>query len=185
MVPIRIDGPAVEPVSLAEMRAHLRLDGDDEDALLAALIRSARLTVEAAARTVLVETRFVIRLDRWPTAGLVRLGAGPLIAVENVRILDRTGGWADLDTDRYEVDTLADPARLVVTAMAPPPGRRRRGIEIGLTAGHASDAAGVPEPLRQAVRLLAAHWFEHRGDEARPWPDDLHVLVAPYRRPRL
>ena len=41
MTPIRVAGPTVEPVSLAEMRAYLRLDSDDggaEDGLIGALL---------------------------------------------------------------------------------------------------------------------------------------------------
>jgi uncharacterized phiE125 gp8 family phage protein len=45
----------------------------------------------------------------------------------------------------------------------------------------------VPQPLRQAILMLAAHWFEHRsavseeGDEAAT-PLGFRTLVAPYRR---
>ena len=41
MTPIPIEGPAVEPVTVAEMRGFLRLDDGAEDALVADLIRAA------------------------------------------------------------------------------------------------------------------------------------------------
>ena len=43
-------GPAMEPVLLAEMKAHLRLDGTAEDDLLGALIAAARVAVETEIR---------------------------------------------------------------------------------------------------------------------------------------
>lgn len=184
MVPILVDGPAVEPVTLPEMRAWLRLDHADENGLITALIRSARLTVEAALRRILVETRFRLLLDRWPGGGLVRLPVSPLIAVERVSVLDRAGAAQDLSPEAYELASL-DPPHLAVAAGAPAPGRRRRGIEVIVTAGYGPAAEDVPEPLRQAVRLLAAHWFEHRGDDAQTWPAELHALVGPFRAVRL
>jgi uncharacterized phiE125 gp8 family phage protein len=46
----------------------------------------------------------------------------------------------------------------------------------------------VPEPLRLAIRMLVAHWFEHRGDledEARGLPSAVLALVRPFRTIRL
>ena len=54
MVPIALDGPAVEPVSVPEMRAYLRLDHEAEDELIAGLVKAGRLLVEAASRRVLI-----------------------------------------------------------------------------------------------------------------------------------
>ena len=63
------------------------------------------------------------------------------------------------------LDRGAEPPRLVMLAPPSAPGRAASGIEIDLRAGFGEDAKSIPPPLRLAVRLLAARWFEHRGDE--------------------
>ena len=68
MTPIRVEETGVEPVSLPEMRAYLRLSSDEtaEDALIARLISAARAAVEAAARRLLRPARFRVVLTEWP-----------------------------------------------------------------------------------------------------------------------
>jgi hypothetical protein len=46
--------PAAEPIALAEAKAHLRIDSDDEGALVEALIGAARMHVERALGLALV-----------------------------------------------------------------------------------------------------------------------------------
>src|SRR5687768_8644956 len=63
---IPISGPAVEPVSIAEAKAHLRLDGSEDDALVGALVAAARVAVEVEIRQVLVAQGWRVSLDAWP-----------------------------------------------------------------------------------------------------------------------
>ena len=44
----------------------------------------------------------------------------------------------------------------------------------------------MPEPLRLAIRLLTAHWYENRGlialgHEVAVLPQTVAALIAPYR----
>jgi uncharacterized phiE125 gp8 family phage protein len=189
MNPILVDGPAVEPVTVPEMRAWLRLDDAAEDALVASLIKAARLAVETAARRVLIESRWRAVLDAWPAGRVVRLPLSPVIAVDTVEVRDAAGGAHALTAGAYRIAVASDPARLIIDTSAPEPGITPGGIAIDFRAGFGAAAAAVPEPLRHAVRLLVARWFEHRGDDAEParaaLPDDVLTLVSPYRRARL
>ncbi len=66
------------------------------------------------------------------------------------------------------------------------PGRIGNGITIEVTAGFGPLAIDVPEPLRQAMLQLVAHWFEHRGNASPPpLPLTLEGLLRPYREVRL
>jgi uncharacterized phiE125 gp8 family phage protein len=189
MNPILVEDPSVEPVTVPEMRGWLRLDDGAEDALVAGLITAARLAVEAAAGRVLIETRWRLVLDAWPAGRVVRLPLSPLIAVDAVQVRDGLGALQALLASAYRIDAASDPARVLVVATAPEPGVTPGGIAIDIRAGFGPSAATVPEPLRHAVRLLVARWFEHRGDDVEPvrgaLPDDVLTLVAPYRRARL
>ena len=167
MIPIFIGGPAVEPVTLAEMNAYLRVDEDDgtQDELIAGLVRAARLTVEAASRRILIEQQWRVVLDSWPAGGTVLLPLSPLIAVERIAVTDAAGTAVDLPSDAFEADLMSDPPRIVVLDPVQP-GRTRNGISIDLRAGYGATAEAVPATLRLAIRILVAHWFENRGDVA-------------------
>ena len=178
---IILDGPAVEPVSLAEMRLFLRLDASDEDDLVAALIVAARITVEAATRLALVRQTWRLRVPASPRRCPIPLPLAPVIAALAVR----QPGGPDLASDLYRLDDAADPARLVLAEGVPDLGA---GLEIDLAVGFGPDAASVPEPLRLAIRVLAACLHARRGDERgtdEPLPASVRALIAPFARARL
>ena len=181
MNPIRLGAPAVEPVAVAELRAHLRLEDGAEDALLATLIAAAREIVEARSRRVLLESRWRAVLP-WRGARLA-LPLSPLTALVSVVRLTPDGVAAPLPAELCHLDAAGDPPRLRLDALPPGPDAR---VAVEVMAGYGAAPADVPEALRLAVRLLAARWFEHRGDGAAPaWPADLDALVAPHRPVRL
>jgi len=169
MTAIPIDGPAVEPVGAPEMRDYLRLDDGAEDGLVAALIRAARRAVEAASGRVLIDSRWRIARDGWPADGVILLPVSPLIAVERLRVVGSDGEGTDVPAGLYAAYAASDPPRLIVDPRAPEPGRAWSGVVIEVRAGFGASPESVPEPLRQAIRLLVARWFENRGD-ATPGP---------------
>jgi uncharacterized phiE125 gp8 family phage protein len=187
MTPILIEGPSTEPVSLAEMRAHLRVEDEAEDGLIAGLTKAARLVVEGASQRILTASRWQILLDRWPRDRVIRLPLAPLLALERIRVFTGAGQSVDLPTTSYEADAASDPPVLVVSPTAPAPALPRAGIRIDLVAGFGPTGEAVPEPLRLAVKMLVARWFENRGDgPGEPvLPLEAMGLVAPFRRPRL
>ena len=72
----------------------------------------------------------------------------------------------------------------------PAPKRIANGIEIAFTAGYGEAVADVPAPIRQAVLLLVAHWYEHRepieiGAAHTRIPHMVSELLQPYRPVRV
>ncbi|HZH12464.1 MAG TPA: head-tail connector protein [Microvirga sp.] len=186
MIPIFVDGPAVEPITLPEMKAYLRVDDEAEDDLIAGLIKAARLMVESASRRILIEQRWRVVLDRWPERGKILLPIGPLLAVDSIRVFDAAGMAAEIETSSIEIDPASDPPCVVVPGAADP-GKPRNGIQIELRAGFGATPDTVPAPLKLAIKILVAHWFENRGDVVGEQflPPEAMALVAPFQRARL
>jgi len=86
---------------------------------------------------------------------------------------------------------LSAPARLTLTSATPSVVTRAfNAFEVAFTAGYGDAASDVPQPIRQAVQLLVAHWFERREPVAfGAGPQEVPAIVAgllqPYRRVRL
>jgi uncharacterized phiE125 gp8 family phage protein len=180
MKKLLLEGPAAEPVLLAEAKAHLRLDGAEEDALVGALIAAARTAVETETRRVLIEQRWRAFVETWPHSG-VELPVAPALSVETVRGIDGEGVATALDPGDYEFDVADGSVRL----LRPAAGAER--YEIDFAAGYGDAGEDVPGPLRQAMLMLITHWFEHRsavavGDVPAETPLGWRALAAPYRR---
>jgi uncharacterized phiE125 gp8 family phage protein len=185
-------GPAAEPISLAEIKAHARIDGNDEDALLASLITAARMFVERTLSLAVITESWSLYLDGWPRSGTIALPIQPVQAVTAVKVYDPDDTPTVVNSESYSVDVLSDPARLVLSAGAVQlsPARLLNAFEIVFTAGYGDEATDVPAPIRHALKLLVAHWFEHRepvvlGELPQEVPATVAGLLLPYRRVRL
>jgi len=187
--------PAVEPVSLSEAKAFLRVAHADEDQLISDLIRASREQVEAWSGLALITQSWRETLDAWPARRVsacgqaVRLARRPLISVEALRIYDRGGAAQLIDPADYRVEP-GEPGRLIAVTpfTLPPPERLAGGIEIDFTAGFGPAASDVPAPLREAVLQLTAARYGgvERAESARRGedglPDTVAALLSPYRR---
>lgn len=186
MPSILLTPPASEPVSLAEAKVFMRIEHNDDDDALSALIAGARTHIEAQTRRALITQVWRLTRDVWPASGVLPILPVPLRQLIAVRVF--TAGGAQLvDHDSFETDKVAAPARLTfVRGAMPSPGRPFGGIEIDVEAGYGDDADDVPQPLRQAIKLLVAHWYENRAliaasGEVASVPAAVAGLVAPYR----
>lgn len=191
MTPILLVGPAVEPVSLEEAKSWLRLDANDEDQLLSALIVSARLTLEAYTRRFFVTQSWRVTFDAWPESIVSRkilaVSFAPLQSVAAIRVCDAAGVPRALDPASYRAPAAQDGGRIVFLEPPPSPAVAGDGVEIDLVLGYGGQPTDTPEPLRRAMLCLVAHWHENRGDDESEatLPSLVGALAAPFRRKRL
>ena len=196
---VELTAPAVEPVSLSEAKAFLRVGHSDEDALIGLMIRAARTGVESLTGRALIARNFRETLDGWPLRRFSASGTAfaiarpPLAAVTEVRVRDHAGDELIWDAAEYRVDLDSDPGRLIALAPFgfPRPGKRAASVEIDFTAGYGASADDVPAPLREAILLYAGRLYA-RGDapeaalrgEGDPG-ETVMRLLNPYRSRRL
>ena len=176
--------PSVEPLSLAEAKAHLRVTHSDDDTYISTLIKTARQSSETQTGLGLVSQGWSVFLDHWPDIGVIELPLAPVLDIADIKVYGEDDTPALIDPSHYYEDKVSRPARIILRGSRSwmKPGRMANGIEILLTIGFVM----VPEPLREAVLQLVAHWYAMRGDDAN---DDkpLHIaqLMQPYREMRL
>lgn len=189
MTLIRTAGPLAEPVTLVDVKAHLRLDHSSEDELLAGLIRAAREEVERTTGMALLDQQWRQLLDRWPRDGCAVLAIHPVREILSVTAFGTEGEASLLDPADYQADLVSRPARIHFATPAQPL-RAMNGIEIDFTAGFGEAGTDVPDLLRRAIVTLVAHWYEFRtgfgpGDQPVSYPAGYERMVASYRARRL
>ena len=192
MTSILLTGPALEPVTLTEAKAHFRVDSTAEDGLIQSLITAARLHVETLTGRALITQSWRMVLDDWPRSNVLTIPLGPLQQVTELRVYEDEDVLVTIAPTEYLVETVGVPARLAMRGHQswPKPGRPIGGIEIDLVGGYGDLADDVPRSLRQAILQIASHWFAHReavglGVGAVHVPATVDALLAPHRAVRL
>jgi uncharacterized phiE125 gp8 family phage protein len=187
MSSILLTPPAVEPVTLADAKAYLRVEHSDDDAVITALIAGARSHVEAQTRRALITQSWRLIRDSWPCDGRIAVAPSPLRQITAGRVYRLDGTTRALDLQAFVSDLGATPSIISFLSWSlPAPGRPVAGIEIDVEVGYGSGPANVPDPLRQAIKLLVSHWYENRGviavgQAVASFPIGVTALIAPYR----
>lgn len=184
-------------LDLARAKAHLRVDFDAEDGLIAGYLAAAIGAVERLTGRILEERDLVYRLDRW-TDRLGRerivLPYDPVVSVEGVDYVDPDGapqemlpeaapGDGGFRTVAGEPYMLLPPAAESFPALADRPG----AISVRHTAGYGGDAGDAPAELEAAVLLMLGHLYMNReavgqAGAVSELPLGVDALCAPWRR---
>jgi uncharacterized phiE125 gp8 family phage protein len=181
--------PVGEPLTLAEARAHLRVDQTADDPVITSLITVVRTHLERATGLALITRTFRLYLDRWPEARALEIGRGPVTSIEAITVYDALGAPRAADMTGFALDGAAHPPRLFLPRM-PETFRAINGIEIDFTAGFGPTGVTVPATIRRALLLHLALLFAYRGavsleDQPVDVPAGYDRLLAPYLMRRL
>jgi len=157
--------PAIEPVTLEELKDHLRVDSVDEDALLTGLIAAAREWCEGFQNRAYITQTLQLWLDEWPAGDAIVLPRPPLQSVASVKYYGTDDTEYTLDAADYRVSLYGYKGRVVLNYGKSWPSTTLRPAEavvVEYDAGYGDDATDVPERARMAIKIVAAHLYENR-----------------------
>jgi len=156
----RTTAPAGTPVLLEEMKDHMRVDHEDDDALIHALLYAATAYVEDATGRSLVTQTWKLTLDALPTCRCVRLPMPPLASVTSVKYTPAGDSEVTIGSSTYTVWTPAEQLCLNDGVTWPTATVNAGGVVIEFIAGAARETVSKLDKIM--VKLLCAHWYENR-----------------------
>lgn len=201
--------PTEEPVTVADAQDYLRIERDQDENLIAALITVARLSCEAFTSRAFVTQTWDFWQDRFPMtrrSGLDPWWSGsqmgsiadlyatsrwfeiprysPVQSITSITTYNDADVSAILSASAYRLDEVSLRARVQLKDGQTWPSDLRgvKAIQTRFVAGYGG-ASAVPAPIKQAILAAVAHLYENRGCD----PASLEMnaqsaaLLTPYR----
>lgn len=179
--------PAIEPVTLQEVKSFIKLDGTAEDVYLEGIITSVRQAMEGYLGRALITQTLVLRLNTWPL-DKITLPRPPLLSIVEVRTLDEDGTETVYDAAYYYA-IIGERSELIIRqgkALPTNTNRYQGGFEIEYTAGYGSSITDVPEAIRQAILQWIATVYETKVPDLSNPPANIRATLGlPYKRLRI
>lgn len=163
--------PATEPLTLAEAKLFLRVDGSTDDTLISSLITSARIAAEQYMKRSLIEQTWKLTYDDYVTTE-TRLLMMPIQSVTSVTIVARDDTATVVDESTYYLSANKE----ILIFDATPFGHK---VEIVYVAGY-GDASDIPGPIKQGMLVHIAALY-HQRSQQMDIPEYGKALYAPYR----
>jgi len=174
---IRTAAPTVEPITLAEAKAHLRVETADDDTFITAAISAARDAVERYCGRFFAGTTAALIFDYFPAGSKpLRLPVPDVSALVSIKYLDSNNTEQTLTGATLRSDGLE-----ILPAVDWPTDVSIGTVRVEITAGAPLEFAGA----RQAMLLYLTDIFEVRattivGASVAQNPAAL-MLMQPYR----
>ena len=177
-------GPAAVPVSAEDVRNHSRIDSHDEDDQLAALTAAAQTAAEEYTWSKFITQTWDQYFDSF--TNILELRFPPAGTVAHVHYIDTDGVEQTLSTDVWEqgeVDGIGVVRRKFNQSWPTDVRSHPDSVIVRFSCGY-GDADDVPQPIKQAIEIHAAHYYEFREGEEN-LPSAFKHLLGPftYREP--
>lgn len=159
-----------------------------QDPVLVSFLRAALAAIEGRTSKALIARGFMMTLDDWASPEGQRLPVTPVQSITEVTLVDGYGAATTIDPAAYRLQKDAFDPKLRPTATYLPNVPTGGSVEVRFDAGYGATFDAVPEDLKQAVLMLAAHYYEFRGEMNLGhgcMPFGVTSLIARYRPVRM
>jgi len=162
----RITDPVVEPVTVAEAKAHLRVDVDftDDDLYIQSLISAARMHVETVSDRTLIRSQWQIKFDVFPSWD-IELPHPPIMPdAVSVSYVPSDAASQPVPFTNFRTDRDSTPAVIRPQWNGSWPSARGAENDVTVTywSGYGDSGQSVPAPARHCILLLVGHWYSTR-----------------------
>jgi uncharacterized phiE125 gp8 family phage protein len=173
-----ITAPAVEAITLDEVKTALSFDGTDSDAKITRLIPVARGLAESRTRRKLINQTWELRLDAFPAAE-IEIAMQPVSSIVSVQYIDTAGVLQTLAPDQYTLDEESILSAWVLPAEGvtwPATRDVANAVRVRFVAGYGASSAAVPPEIRQwmcvAIESMSANTGTVAGGNITELPPD-------------
>ncbi len=155
--------PTTEPLCLADAKAHMRVEIDDDDEMIVGLIKTARAYIENATWRQLISATW-----KWYLPGFPRVFFVPKPPLQSagtsITYVDSAGATQTLAASVYDVNAKSSPGRIVEAYAQGWPSTRddENAVIVTFVAGYGNSASDVPDPLVKAMKLMVSQLYENR-----------------------
>jgi len=161
--------PSKQAVTLSFVKRYLRIDGNESDDELDAIIEAAIERAQMTTRRQLITATRRVTLRQWPAGLVIHLPYSPLQSVTSIKYDDDSGSEQTWDSSNYVVDATTEPGRIKLKydQAWPIVDDEVANIRVDYVCGYGDSPSDVPYQLRVAIALSCAHMYDFRSEYAR------------------
>ncbi len=178
----------VDVVTVAEIKSHLRIDTSDEDTLLGLYIDAATEMAENYCGRHFITHEYKLYFNEvMPKASLI---------FPDCTLFVQTGGndhhpvyYIDADgttqhSDAAYIDAYSNPSIVYLSSAFTTVSLKEDAANVfwfHFKTGIADNATGVPQAIKQAIKLIVSDMYYFREDRKRSFPMASEILLQPYK----
>lgn len=182
--PTLITAPSGDVIALDQAKLAARVDHAEEDALIASFVAAATRRLDG--RNGVLGRCLLAQTWRWPAPGGLcvehHFDLPDAISVAGISYLDDAGIRQSVDASGFVLEQTVRGSALVWGGVGVMPSVSDR-VDIDVSFGFGAPA-DVPEDIKQAIRMMVAHFYEHReavgADTMAEMPLGAQAMLQPW-----